>query len=61
MMSALIHKDHVEIFKFVETGALPMFDEVMEYIAAEHHFGRRWEVVDIYKKDGCFCARLEPL
>lgn len=62
-MAVNIHFDYVEIFKFKETGALPFFDEVINFIQDESvKHGRRWEVTDIYRNEHQdFCARLERL
>lgn len=52
----------VEIFKFRETGMLPLFDEVVNFIKDEFvNHGRRWEAVDMYTTSDSFVVELVKL
>lgn len=61
-MSVTKFGTHAEIFKFKSTGALPLFDEVIEFVRNEHvDHGRRWQVKDIYSTPNTFAVRLEEI
>lgn len=61
-MAVLSYPTHVEIYKFKQTGMLPLFDEVIEFVRSEHvNYGHRWEAVDLYSTDNEFIVRLEQI
>lgn len=61
-MAVIVYSDRVEILKFKSTGALPLFDEVINFVAEEFtKFGRRWEVVNLYSNATEFRVVLEEI
>ncbi len=50
---SVIHSAHkTEIFKFKETGLLPLFYEVIRFIDEQHaNYGVNWTPVDIRQDD----------